>query len=147
MCVCVHSCSYDADYAQLFGLVKDLSLKNCASGEFSTFSTGECLREERNRLGLKQEELAQIGGVNRNTQGSYEKDERRPDSAYLRAIAAAGVDVLYVITGGRTPAPIEDITAEEETLLRQYRSIPADDKKGIRRFLKALADDAAGSRN
>jgi transcriptional regulator with XRE-family HTH domain len=100
-----------------------------------------------NSLGLKQEELAQIGGVNRNTQGSYEKDERRPDSAYLSAIAAAGIDVLYVITGVRTPTPIDDINAEEESLLKQYRSIPTDDQKAIRRFLKALADDAAGSQN
>lgn len=143
----MHSCLYDADYAQLFGLVKDLCLKNCASGEFSTLSAGECLREERNRLGLKQEELAQIGGVNRNTQGSYEKDERRPDISYLRALAGAGVDVMYVITGIRTPTPIEDISAEEKNLVKQFRSITSFDQEAIRRFLQAMADDAARHRS
>lgn len=58
--------------------------------------SGDRLREERVALGLKQEEFAQLGGVNRNTQGSYEKGELNPDTAYLTAVATAGVDVFYV---------------------------------------------------
>lgn len=106
-------------------------------------SAGERLREERTRLGLKQEDLAVSGGVNRNTQGSYERGARNPDTAYLAAVAALGIDVLYVILGIRSPEPLADLSAEDEQLLRRYRSIPADDQKAVRRFVKAMADDAA----
>jgi transcriptional regulator with XRE-family HTH domain len=118
-------------------------LKNCSSEEEMNNSAGERLREERTRLGLKQEDLAVSGGVNRNTQGSYERGARNPDTAYLAAVAALGIDVLYVILGIRSPEPLADLSAEDEQLLRRYRSIPADDQKAVRRFVKAMADDAA----
>jgi transcriptional regulator with XRE-family HTH domain len=68
-------------------------------------STHERLREERERLGLSQTEFGQIGGVKKVAQINYEKGVRQPDAAYLAAIAAAGVDVLYVLTGQRSAAP------------------------------------------
>ncbi|WWL46000.1 helix-turn-helix transcriptional regulator [Pseudomonas parakoreensis] len=112
-----------------------------------TNSSGERLREERTRLGLKQEDLAAAGSVNRNTQGSYERGARNPDTAYLAAVAALGIDVLYVILGVRSPEPLADLNADDEELLRRYRSIPADDQKAVRRFIKAMADDVARSEN
>jgi len=105
-------------------------------------SAGECLREERIRLGLKQEEMAQIGGVTRNTQGSYERNERRPDSGYLKALGDVGLDVLYVVTGERTGTPITSITQGEEELLKHYRVIPPDDQKMVLRIVRGMADDA-----
>jgi len=54
---------------------------------------------ERERLGLSQEALGEIGGVKKLAQINYEKGKRHPDSEYLAAIAAAGIDVLYVLTG------------------------------------------------
>lgn len=111
-------------------------MKSCAFGER--------LREERLRLGLKtQDDLAQIGGVNRNTQGSYEKGERNPDSAYLAAVAAAGVDVLYVLTGARTPRPSEGLSVAEEKVLDNYRSLPEEDQASVRRLTNALAESVA----
>lgn len=65
----------------------------------STF--GERLRKERVRIGLSQDEMALAGQVHRQSQSNYERDSRRPDSAYLEAVAAHGVDVLYVVTGER----------------------------------------------
>ncbi|MFJ5237031.1 helix-turn-helix domain-containing protein [Pseudomonas neuropathica] len=122
-------------------------MKNLSSGEFSGLSAGECLREERVRLGLKQDEMAQIGGVTRNTQGSYERDERRPDTAYLKALHAVGLDVLYVVTGVRTPEPVGVLDEAEEMIVKRYRSIPGDDQKSVRRFLQAIADDVAKNSN
>lgn len=112
-----------------------------------TNSAGERLREERTRLSLKQEDLALTGGVNRNTQGSYERGARNPDTAYLAAVAALGIDVLYVVTGSRLPQPLAQLSPEDEQLLRRYRSIPPDDQKAVRRFVKAMADDAARTQN
>jgi len=103
---------------------------------------GERLREERDRLGLNQEELGQIGGVNRNTQGKYEKGERSPDSDYMAAAAAAGVDVLYVLTGARATAAAEGLSADEAKVLEQYRSLPDQDKASVARLTTALAEMA-----
>lgn len=62
---------------------------------------GERLREERDKLKLSQTEFGKIGGVQKRAQVNYEGDERLPDAGYLSAVAKAGVDVLYVLTGSR----------------------------------------------
>jgi len=41
---------------------------------------GNRLKEERKRLGLSQQELGSIGGVEANAQGKYENGERIPRS-------------------------------------------------------------------
>ncbi|MNU99237.1 hypothetical protein D3C71_893640 [compost metagenome] len=61
----------------------------------------ERLTEERLRLGFGQGEFAAVGGVGRGAQANYEKGLRQPDMAYLEAIARAGADVLYIVTGAR----------------------------------------------
>lgn len=81
---------------------------------------GSRLREERERLGLNQEGFGQLGGVRKQAQLLYEKDERKPDSDYLAAVAAAGVDVLFVLTGLRqSNLPAQD--AGEQRLLENFR--------------------------
>ncbi|HEY0286862.1 MAG TPA: XRE family transcriptional regulator [Pseudomonas sp.] len=62
---------------------------------------GERLREERTRLRFSQSILGSIGGVETNAQGNYESGSRSPKASYLEKIAAAGIDVAYVITGLR----------------------------------------------
>ena len=66
-------------------------------------SIGDRLREERKRLGPTIAEIAKAVGKSSKTQERYELGERSPDAAYLAAIARHGVDVLYVVTGVRTP--------------------------------------------
>jgi len=72
---------------------------------------GERIRLERERLGLSQTEVGEVGGVKKNAQHNYETGKRQPDAAYLAAISKIGVDVLYVLTGVRAdpslaePAP------------------------------------------
>lgn len=86
-------------------------------------SIGERLRDERGRLGLTQPALAAVGGVTKKTQVLYEAGERSPDAVYLAAVAAIGVDVLYVLTGqhagGVKPAP--SLSAEEQMLVQYFR--------------------------
>ncbi len=88
---------------------------------------GARLREERGRLGMSQEAFGARAGVRKQAQLLYEKDERSPDAAYLAAIAAAGADVLYVLTGqyagGVKPAPA--LTSEEATMLEYFRAAPS----------------------
>lgn len=60
---------------------------------------GDRLRTERSRLGLTQQQLAERCAVSKTTQHNYESGQRAPDAEYLHAAFAAGVDVLFVITG------------------------------------------------
>lgn len=62
-------------------------------------SFGERLREERLRLDLSQTAFGATAGVTKKSQMLYEAGERSPDGVYLAAIAAAGADVLYILTG------------------------------------------------
>lgn len=71
--------------------------------ESSTFF--ERLGEERKRLGLKQEEFGTLMGVGKHSQLNYEKGSRKPDSDYLAAAQAHGVDLVYLFTGSRSFDP------------------------------------------
>ncbi|MGR1216554.1 helix-turn-helix domain-containing protein [Metapseudomonas otitidis] len=102
-------------------------------------SFGNRLRDERIRLTLKQEDLARVGGVNRNTQGSYERGARAPDASYLVAIAAVGVDVMYVLTGVREVRSTTDLTPGESKVLSNYRALTEKDQASVRRLTDALA--------
>jgi len=101
---------------------------------------GARLREERERLGLSQRAFGEIGGVEPNAQGKYESGDRTPKADYLAAVAARGVDVLYVLTGTRTPAPIENLSEVEEWVLGSYRSLVKEDQAAILRLTTTLAE-------
>lgn len=92
-------------------------------------NTCERLRQERERLGLSQTEFGQLGGVKKLAQINYEKGQRQPDAAYLAGIAAAGADVLYILTGQRSGgapvAPPGPPTATREDLARGTEADPA----------------------
>ena len=115
-------------------------MKSCASNENLDVAVGERLREERTRLGLNQEAFAQLGGITRNTQGSYEKGERNADSVYLSAVAKAGVDVLYVLTGGRLLRAVEGLDEAEERLIQQFRTLSDYDQKAVHRIVGAMSE-------
>lgn len=63
------------------------------------------LREERVRLGMSQQDLAEVGGVTRKTQSAYESGATAPDVAYLARVEARGIDVHYVFGGQRQYGP------------------------------------------
>ncbi|MDN2695091.1 helix-turn-helix domain-containing protein [Janthinobacterium sp. SUN073] len=91
-------------------------------------SIGEILKEERQRLGMNQEDFAAVGGLKRRAQTLYEQDERAPDALYLRALAGIGVDVHYILTGERLQSAV---TYDERELLDGYRSMDVRGKAGV----------------
>jgi transcriptional regulator with XRE-family HTH domain len=101
---------------------------------------GDRLREERERMRLSQAAFGEVGGVKANAQGKYESGERYPGADYLSAVAASGVDVLYVVTGERKPVPAASLTAEEATVLEQFRSMSDESRASVRRVAEALAN-------
>jgi len=100
---------------------------------------GERLLEERERLGLSQTDLAELCGVTMRSQRNYEKGERQPDAAYLAAIAAAGADVLYILTGQRAFAPPPALKPDEAALLDNYRHAPKDQQDILKATSAAFA--------
>ena len=108
---------------------------------------GERLREERERLGLNQTEFGGLLGVSRGTQKNYELGTNSLDLRYVSALEEHGVDAAFVLTGRRSTPVGQLFTASEEELINQFRSIPEVDQKAIRRFLEAMADDAARHRS
>jgi len=103
---------------------------------------GERLKEERVRLGYNQGDFAAIAGVAKTSQFNYEKGERSPDAAYLAAVAEKGVDVLYVVTGRRTPEASSSFNGDEVDLVEHYRQLPEGDRQHTHKMVNALAEMA-----
>lgn len=100
---------------------------------------GARLKEERERIGLNQTKFGELGGVSKKAQIDYEKEVFSPNARYLEAIAKAGVDVLYVLTGVRTPATETSLSRDEAALVDNYRHSAPEDQAAMRRTATALA--------
>lgn len=108
------------------------------------------LREVREALGLSQQALAERCGITARSQRNYESGERLPDAAYLAAIAAAGADVLYILTGQRAggasaPPPPRAVSEGDRILLDNFHAAPAQVQAGVKTALGAFAP-AGGAR-
>ncbi|EAA7554963.1 XRE family transcriptional regulator [Salmonella enterica] len=104
---------------------------------------GMRLREERERLGLSQPAMGEIGGVKKLTQLNYEKGERSPDAAYLCAISKFGADIQFIVTGVRSSVALN---ADEQELLSLFRKSPIAVKAAALAALTA-GSSASGSVN
>jgi hypothetical protein len=58
----------------------------------------------------------------------------------LLAVAQLGVEVGFVLFGKRSLDT--ELSVEETQIIEQYREIPEQDQRALRRFLKAMFDDA-----
>ena len=84
---------------------------------------GSRLREERNRLGLTQSELAESGGVRRVTVYLYEKGDRTPTLEFLDRLRHCGVSFEYVLWGQRRPAKSSGRRIDAELASELYRLV------------------------
>lgn len=88
------------------------------------------LKGERKRLGLIQDAMAKKGGVSKASYCAYEAGTTEPSASFFIAIAAAGADVMYILTGERMTERHPNVIAEEvagvlfvlETILKRERS-------------------------
>ncbi len=71
---------------------------------FPSDKHGARLREERERLGMTQPQMAQAAGVSLRGYCYYEQGERQMKACFLSSLAYMGVDVIYVLTGMRNRA-------------------------------------------
>lgn len=107
---------------------------------------GDRLREERERMGLNQTDFAKLAGGSRSAQASYERGEKVPGGGYLTAMSSVGVDILYVLSGQRTPRT-GNLSGDEEELILAYRTAPLAVKAAVLAALTAGSNTASNSIN
>lgn len=78
--------------------------------------------------------------MQRETWSRYESGALSPGTDVWVALATAGADVLYILTGARAAAPpASPLAPDEAALLDNYRHTPADKRGAIREVGAALA--------
>lgn len=102
------------------------------------------LREVRKSRGLNQAEFAELGGVKKDAQMNYENGSRKPDSDYLQAIANAGIDVQYLLTGQTST---QDLSKDENDLLAGYRSLDLRGKAGVQALIGGMNSVSTPQKN
>jgi len=60
---------------------------------------GTRLLEERLRLGLSQQQMADLGGVSRPSYRLYEEGKREPALGYMMRLSDEGADIVYLLFG------------------------------------------------
>lgn len=78
---------------------------------------------------MSQADLGAAGGVSKDAQLNYESGDRSPNASYLQAIADAGVDVLYALTGRRSS--LDGMPDDLLTLVRAYDHADKDGKAAL----------------
>lgn len=87
-------------------------------------------------MGKTQDEFAAIAGITRNPYSAWEKSATAPDVKQLAAIAAAGADVQYIVTGVRSDMAL---TPDERELLALFRSASLSGKAAAIGALQGVA--------
>ena len=84
-------------------------------------TVGKRLKEERKRLRLTQQAMADACGISKWAQLYFEKDQNMPGGAYLLAAHARGVDITYVLLEQRM-----ELDPSEAALVAAFRAAPQD---------------------
>lgn len=82
---------------------------------------GARLKEERERLGMTQQDFAALGGASKRSQIEWEKGGQVPNAEFLAALDTRGVDVLYIVTGRRDEA--EQLDAELQRMADAWETL------------------------
>ena len=97
------------------------------------------LQEERKRLGLTQEAVAAQLGATKRSVINWEGGAALPGAEVLARYAAAGADVLYILTGQRSQPvpPAQVLPRQEQEWLALYRNSSEE----VRAALKAAGNE------
>lgn len=108
----------------IYNVVHSETFKSQGQGIFVAFDAlaGERLKEERARLNFSQVGFADKAGIRREMLSRYERAVAEPGAGSLIAMAEAGVDVLYVLTGERAGTRKSLLAPAEDELLTAWRN-------------------------
>lgn len=98
-------------------------------------------------MGFNQPDFAALAGKVKKTLIDYEKGVTSPDAKFLAAIAAAGADVQYILTGIRSGNAAAHpgytvLRPDQAALLDNLEHCTKEDQEAIKRiaFIAAKAD-------
>jgi transcriptional regulator with XRE-family HTH domain len=103
----------------------------------NTFGTR--FREERRRLGLIQQEIADATGLSKRALGSYEREERSPDAEVLIRLIDLGMDVYYVLTGKRIATTL-DLDPMLRSLLNDFERCSPEKQIEVVKYVALMAE-------
>lgn len=103
-----------------------------------TNAFGGRLAEERRRLRLNQEGLAEIAGSTKRSIGNYERGERSPDAEMLLKFSEAGMDIYYVLMGQRITERA-DLDPMQRALLDDFDRCSLEGRIDAVRYVALLA--------
>lgn len=105
-----------------------------------THMIGLRIKEERERLSLTQQGLADAIGIAKRTFIDWEKDRTSPTAVQLSALSDLGMDVLYVVTGHRAqPVVAQHVSPEKKELLDAFDGMTPEQRRAILEVGKGLA--------
>lgn len=104
---------------------------------------GERIKEERERLGLTQPVFAEAAGAKKRTLIDWEKGVSSPTAVQLSALAALGVDAMYILTGQRSDAA-PALSPRETALLDNYRHSNDQGRDAIEKVALVAAQPQQG---
>jgi transcriptional regulator with XRE-family HTH domain len=99
---------------------------------------GERLKAERERLRMTIPQFADVAGAAKNTVIDWQNEKSTPPAAKLAALAAAGVDVIYILTGQRAET-LATLDPERRALLDNYDACTPLDRSFIRKTAASAA--------
>jgi transcriptional regulator with XRE-family HTH domain len=110
------------------------------------------LQEERKRIGLTQAALAVKLEATKRSVINWEGGAALPGAEVLSRYAAAGADVLYILTGERmggasAPEPARAVSPGDRVLLENFHAAPAGVQAGVKTTLGAFSDASGQARS
>jgi transcriptional regulator with XRE-family HTH domain len=99
---------------------------------------GGRFREERRRLGLNQQEIADAAGLSKRAMGTYERGVRSPDAELLMRLIDLGLDVYYVLTGKRMGTRL-DLDPMQRSLLDDFERCSPEQQVELVKYAALVA--------
>lgn len=96
------------------------------------------IKEERLKLGLNQEQVAEKAKVSREMWGRYERGAAIPGGEVLFSFAVIGADVQYILTGKPSASSLTSLNSRAAAIAEKFEHLSDDDKKCLERVLSAL---------
>lgn len=87
------------------------------------------LKALRKRMKLTQTAFSALGGVSKGSQVAYEQGQTEPSVSYLNGLSAAGINVLYLLTGERFDPG--DASDDFYRLLATYLKLPPAAREAV----------------
>lgn len=107
-------------------------------GKIEQVEVGKRLRSAREMLGLTQEDVASVLGIQRTSVTAMEAGRRNVTALELRRLARLyRREVSWIL--GEGPESIEQDSAEDQALFRATSKLSAEDKDQVLRFAQFLA--------